>query len=131
MRISLLLACLMAVCFSSLAKDTLRGRVLCEGDNKPVPCARIVAEYPDSIVNYEADRKGRFAFRPLSFPVTITAKGDGRYDATIGLMSMPGSKVLIMLEHDPSAPKVEPKRRVDWSSTMQPRLRSTYTVRNK
>ncbi|MDE6696747.1 MAG: hypothetical protein K2K25_07690 [Muribaculaceae bacterium] len=131
MRISLLLAGLMAVCFSSFAKDTLKGRVLCEGDNKPVPCARIVAEYPDSIVNYEADRKGRFCFSPLSFPVTITAQGEGMHDATIGLLSMPASKVLILLEPDPAAPKVEPKRRVDWSSTMQPRLRSTFTVRNK
>ncbi len=131
MRVSLLLACLMAVGFSSLAKDPLKGKVVCEADKKPIAYARIVAEFPDTVVNYQADRKGRFCIDALSFPVTITAKADGVMDATIGLMSMPESKVVIELSPDPSYSKPVLSRRVDWSSAEAPHRGSTYILRNK
>ena len=118
------------LCASSSAKK-ISGKVVREGDSKGVGYARVAVEYPDTIINYEADRKGRFSFEPSSFPLTITARAEGMSDATYGFMSMPPKTVKVEMEFDPSVPRVLPKRRVDWSSDWPRRLRSTYIERTR
>ncbi|MDE6480865.1 MAG: hypothetical protein K2L45_11430 [Muribaculaceae bacterium] len=116
------------ICGSFSAKK-LNGKVVREGDSKGVGYARLAVEYPDTIINYEADRKGRFSFEPSSFPLTITARAEGMTDATYGFMSMPPKTVKLEIEYDPTVSRVSPRRRVDWSSDWPRRLRSTYIVR--
>ncbi len=131
MRNSLLLACILAATFSATAKDNLKGKVVCEADGRPVANAILSVEYPDTIVSYEADRKGRFKFEPSSYPLTIAARGEGMTESVIGLMSKPDSKLVIELAPDPSAAtKPASKRKPDWSTAMRRRLSSTYIVRS-
>ncbi len=131
MRYSLLLICILAATFTATAKDTLKGQVVSEADHRPVPNATLSVEYPDTILIYAADRKGRFKFDPSSFPLTIAAKGEGMTESVIGLMSKPDSKIVIKLAPDPSAVSHQPpKRKPDWSTAMPRRLTSTYTVRS-
>ncbi|MDE6547912.1 MAG: carboxypeptidase-like regulatory domain-containing protein [Muribaculaceae bacterium] len=131
MRNSLLLACLLAACFSVAAKDTIKGRIVNEVDRKPVAYASITVEYPDTIVRYEADRKGRFRFEPMSFPFTVAAKGEGMSEAVYGLMSMPSKGLVLQLAPDPSAAvSSAPARKPDWSTAMTRRLTSKFIVRS-
>lgn len=130
MRNSLLLMCIIAA-LSASAKDTLKGKVISESDSRPVAFAALVVEYPDTIVSYESDRKGRFKFAPLSYPLTITAKGKGMVESVIGLMSRPDSKLVIELAPDSSGtPNHVPVRKPDWSTAMTRRLTSKYIVRS-
>ncbi len=131
MRNSLLLTCLIAAAFSATAKDTLKGKVVCEADHRPVAYATLTVEYPDTLISYEADSKGRFKFDPSSYPLTIAARGEGMMESVIGLMSKPDSKLVIELAPDPSAvSKPASKRKPDWSTAMPRRLTSTYIVRS-
>ncbi len=131
MKTSLLLACFLGLCLSAQADDFVKGRVRSEADKKPVAMASLTVEYPDTIVSYEADRKGRFKFRPLSFPFTVAVKGEGMAQAMFGLMSMPDKGLLFELAPDPNAPASPIRRRKpDWASNMPRRLSSTYIVRS-
>ena len=113
-----------------MPKGALKLRVVNESDRRPVAFASLSVEYPDTIICYEVDRKGRLSFMPASFPLTVTARASGMLDSTIGLMSMPDEKVVIGIAPDPDAVPEAPRRRPDWSTAMQRRLRSTYTVRS-
>lgn len=116
------------ICCSSSAKK-ISGKVVSEDDAKGVGYASLAVEYPDTILNYEADRKGRFSFEPSSFPLTITARAEGMIESAYGFMSMPTKAIKVEMSPDPSLPRGLAKRRVDWSSAWPRRLRSTYTVR--
>ncbi|MDE6561206.1 MAG: hypothetical protein K2K75_07490 [Muribaculaceae bacterium] len=130
MRNSLLLACLLAASFSVAAKD-IKGRIVSEVDRKPVAYASISVEYPDTIVRYDADRKGRFRFEPMSFPFTVTIKGEGMSEAVYGLMSMPDKGLVLEVTPDPAAAiSAAPARKPDWSTAMTRRLTSKFIVRS-
>lgn len=117
---------LLAACMGLHAKQ-MKGKVVCDVDHRPVPNATLQVEYVDTIISYEADRKGRFCFVPLSFPVTITTRGAGMLDATIGLMGMPDSKLTFELAPDPA---VVPTRVIGSSSAISRRLSSNFIVRS-
>ncbi len=114
-----------------VVNDRLQGPVDDEVSHRPVANAILSVEYPDTIVSYEADSKGRFKFEPLSYPLTIAARGEGMVESVIGLMSKPDSKLVIELAPDPTAVSHQShKRKPDWSTAMPRRLTSTYTVRS-
>ncbi len=130
MKQSLLLLCLLAASLSMTAKDNLKIKFVNADDLSPVEYVDLTVEYPDTIINYSSDRKGKVAFVPSSFPLTITVKAKGMNDGVFGLMSMPSKRLTLELTPDPSVPRVSGRRRADWSSATPRRLRSTYTVRN-
>ena len=129
MRQSLLLLFIFAAILSAAAKDNLKVRCVSEGDNRPVAFAVLTVEYPDTIVTYHADRKGKASFSPSSYPLTVTARAEGMFDSTVGLMSRPGKALVVQLAPDPSRPRPSVSRRVDWSTDRPRRLGSTYIVR--
>lgn len=104
-------------------------RAIDSSSRRPVASASVAVEYPDTIVVYETDRKGRLTFNPRFFPVTVTVRANGMYDSTVGLVSMPDGKVTVEVDPDPTAPRPASSRRPDWSTAMQRRLRSVYVVR--
>ena len=121
----------MAVSFTMAAKDLVKGRIVNEVDGSPVAYASITVEYPDTIVNYEADRKGRFRFEPMSFPFTVAAKGNGMSEAVYGVMSMPSKGLVLEVAPDPAARVTSaPARKPDWSTAMTRRLSSKFIVRS-
>ncbi|MDE6785619.1 MAG: hypothetical protein K2J46_01085 [Muribaculaceae bacterium] len=128
MRQSLLLIILLTALFSA-AKDNIKVKVINGGNRSPIAFAKLAVEYPDTIVNFEADRKGRLSFTPSLFPLTITARSEGMYDATYGFMSMPKKTLKIVMDPDPTVNIAVDKRRVDWSSERPKRFPSTYIVR--
>ena len=128
MRKSLLLIILLTSLVSA-AKDNIKVKVVSAANRIPIAYAKLAVEYPDTIVNFEADRKGRLSFTPSLFPLTITARSEGMYDATYGFMSMPSKTLKIAMDPDPSMTKAVEKCRADWSSDRPKRFRSTYIVR--
>ncbi len=131
MKNSLLLACLAAVCISAEAEDFVKGRVVSDFNKKPVANAMLTVEYPDTIMTYEADRKGRFKFDPLSYPFTIAVKGEGMAEAVYGLMSKPDKPLLLEVTPDPaSVASQKQPRKPDWASNKPPRLSSKFIVRS-
>ena len=128
MRKSLLLIALLTA-LVSFAKDNIKVKVISASNHAPIAFAKLAVEYPDTIVNFEADRKGRLSFTPSLFPLTITASSEGMYDATYGFMSMPSKTLKIEMDPDPSVSKAAVKSRVVWSSDRPKRFRSTYIVR--
>ena len=130
MRKSLLLFCLLCAFCSAGAKDNLKIKVVGTNDLRPVECVDITVEYPDTVVSMKSDRKGRLSFRPLSFPLTLTARAYGMLDGVFGLMSMPSETLRIEMDPDPAVSRPVVKRRVDWSTATPRRLSSTYVVRS-
>lgn len=132
MKRFLTLMLLAAVCICADA-EKIRGKVVCEADHKPVAYAGLQVEYVDTIISYDADRKGNFSIEPKSFPLTVTAKGAGMIESAIGLMSMPDTRLIIELTPNSSSQQHAAgrnhKSKPDWSTAMPPRLRSTYVVR--
>ena len=109
--------------------ERMKGKVVRNTDRKPVGHAILQVEYVDTIISYEADRKGRFSIEPLSFPITVTVRGSGMLDATLGLMSMPDSGLTVELTPDGNGGKASARRKPDWTSASKRRLSSTYIVR--
>lgn len=114
---------------SASASDVLKVKVVTADRHRPVSFASLKVEYPDDIVDLQADRKGKLKFSPSSFPLTVTVSAPGMTDAVFGLISMPDKGLTLELSPDPSAPAPLVKRRVDWSSDRPRRLRSVYIVR--
>lgn len=129
MKQLLLLFIILAALVPASAKDILNVKVVSSGSSRPVPSVSLTVEYPDTVVVYQADRKGRLKIEPYSFPLTMTARAEGMAEATFGFMSMPEKAVVIELDEDSSAPKTLPKRRPDWSPLRPHRLSSTFVVR--
>ncbi len=113
-----------------VAKDNIKVKVISEDTRKPVSYADIQVEYADTIINYKSDRKGKLSFTPSSFPLTVTAHAEGMERVTFAYMAMPSKSLKIEMTPDPSAPRVRPKLRVDWSTATPRRLRSTFVVRH-
>ena len=114
-----------------MSEDILRIRVVNDADRRPVPFASLTVEYPDTIVRYETDRKGRLAFSPACFPITVTAGAPGMLDSTVGMISMPEGKVVVEVAPDPAALGFRPRRKPDWSSDRPPRFPSVFIVRSR
>lgn len=73
-----------------------------EGSEVPVPFASITVEYVDSIVKSTTDEMGLLDFTPLSFPLTVTAAGEGMIDSTYALMSHPEEPLVILMAREPA-----------------------------
>ena len=129
MRNSLLLLCLLVAALTAAAKGNLKVKCINESDNRPVAFVNLTVEYPDGIVNYQTDRKGKVSFTPSSYPLTVAARAEGMYEAVVGLMSAPSGTLTIELAPDPTKPVTASRRRVDWSTDRPRRLSSTYIVR--
>ena len=130
MRKSLLLLSLLGAFIHASAEDKIKVKVVSSDTNSPIALADISVEYPDTIVNYKSNKRGKLSFIPASFPLTITAQAEGMESVTFGYFSMPSKMLKIEMPADPSAIRVEGSRRVDWASNTPPRLRSTYIVRH-
>lgn len=128
MKRLLTLVILLGACFGMHAKP-IKGKVVSDADHSPVANATLQVEYVDTIITYEADKKGRFSIDPLSFPVTITTRGVGMLDGIIGLMSMPDSNLVIELTPDGSGMHAAASRHPYLSGVLYRRLSSTFIVR--
>lgn len=73
-----------------------------ETTQDPVPFASITVEYVDSVVNCSTDAMGLLDFTPLSFPLTVTATGEGMKECSYALMSHPEEPLFILMTRDPA-----------------------------
>lgn len=73
-----------------------------EGSQEPVPFASISVEYVDTIVSSKTDGMGLLDFTPRSFPLTVTARGEGMQATTYGIMEQPEGPLTILLTREPA-----------------------------
>ena len=113
MRTDLLISALAAAAFGAEAQEPefefaipeLPGIQLCaveEGSQDPVPFASISVEYVDTIVSSKTDGMGLLDFTPRSFPLTVTASGDGMQASTYGIMEQPEGPLTILMTREPA-----------------------------
>lgn len=73
-----------------------------DSTQNPVPFVSITIEYADTIVNNVTDEMGLLDFTPLSFPMTLTAVGEGMLECCYALFSQPDEPLVILMTRDPA-----------------------------
>lgn len=73
-----------------------------EETEEPVPFASISMEYADTIITQSTDERGLLDFTPRSFPLTLTATGEGMMEATYGIFEHPLEPLTIVMTREPA-----------------------------
>ena len=73
-----------------------------ESTQNPVPFASISVEYVDTIVSSTTDEMGLLDFTPRSFPLTLTANGEGMMEVSYGIMEQPEGPLTIIMTREPA-----------------------------
>ncbi len=68
----------------------------------PVPFASIAVEYADTIISSTTDEKGILDFTPLSYPLTLTANGEGMKETIYGIFEQPDEPLIILMAREPA-----------------------------
>ena len=78
-----------------------------ESTQDPVPFATISVEYADTIVSSTTDEMGLLDFTPRSFPLTLTANGEGMKEVSYGIMEQPEGPLTILMTREPAEEQKE------------------------
>ncbi|MDE5839545.1 MAG: hypothetical protein K2H49_01355 [Muribaculaceae bacterium] len=84
---------------------------LCAVEEKtqdPVPFVTISIEYADTIIGGITDGMGLLDFTPRSFPLTLTANGEGMAETTYGITDPPEGPLTISMTRKPDDKDKDP-----------------------